>query len=78
MLRSTEISSDTLLVSSVAGDGGGGVLGRKHVPQVDKYVSNRLSKNAIKTFYLLDQLEKLECAKAAYLLLPLLHFGYLS
>ena len=53
-------------------------LGRKHVPQVDKYVSNRLSKNAIKTFYLLDQLEKLECAKAAYLLLPLLHFGYLS
>ena len=53
-------------MSSVAGDGGG-VLERKHVPQVDKYVSNRLSKNAIKTFYLLieNQLEKLEAARGA-------------
>ena len=40
-------------MSSVAGDGGGGVLGRKHVPQVDKYVSNRLSKNAIKNVLLI-------------------------
>ena len=28
-------------------------LGRKHVPQVDKYVSNRLSKNAIKNVLLI-------------------------
>ena len=58
MLRSTEISSDTLLVSSVAGDGG------RVLSATSIWVGN--------TFYLLDQLEKLECAKAAYLLLPLI------